>query len=93
MSATMSATAVATAAYEIAWRFLRNCPIESNLEEIDAHWVLLTLQDSGEPDVEEISFNLCQQDLNLLAYDLKDIWHEAICEAMQWDNWDRYDYD
>ena len=81
---------------DCAWEFLDNlgpCSIPEDLSEIDATWIFYTLSESGEAGVEEAALNLDRATLNGLAFDLRDIWHTARCEQLEWDRHGRYDYE
>jgi hypothetical protein len=82
--------------FQPLWRYLDNLSakqIPSDLTEIDATWVYYTLQESDDPAVEALMGYVGRRELELLAMDLRDVCHTAMCEQMEWDRHGRYDYD
>jgi hypothetical protein len=81
---------------DLAWDYLNNLgtfSIPEDLSEIDATWVYYMLDDCGEPEVEEAVEALGWADLVSLASDLRDAWHTARCEAMEWERNRPHDYE
>jgi hypothetical protein len=67
--------------------------IPEDLSEVDAHWVYCVLSDSTDPFIEDIAEFLGWFTLDGLAYDLRDTWHTARCESMEWERDRPHDYE
>jgi hypothetical protein len=91
----MKTATFADQAFTTAWEYLLNLSsydVPTDLSEITESWVFFTLEGSDDPNVEEAATILSWKEVNLMAYDLRDIWHDAKIEQMQWEYNDRYDY-
>jgi hypothetical protein len=94
-SPSMKTATFADQAFTTAWEYLLNLSsydVPTDLSEITESWVFFTLEGSDDPNVEEAATILSWKEVNLMAYDLRDIWHDAKIEQMQWEYNDRYDY-
>lgn len=77
------------------WEVLRDLPfgdIPEDLTEIDGEWCYSMLCDYCAGELWELASELTRSELDLLAFDLRDQWHTAICERMEWDRSGAYDY-
>jgi hypothetical protein len=89
-------TNATTSKPDVLWTHLRNLSYSefpSNLKKINSAWVLRTLQKSDDQQVEQSLKQATQKDLEIYAYDLRDILHEAICESIQSERFRPHDYE
>ena len=78
------------------WQYLTGVPFDGtfdDLEDIPPSWVDSARADAEDPVVLGSLEGLSWKDLQGFAEDLRDYWHTALAEAMQWDRFQRYDYD
>jgi hypothetical protein len=72
---------------------LTDMDIPSDLTEIDAAWIYAVLNDVDSECIQEALMHVTRKELDLYAYDLRDRWHTARCEALDWDRNGRFDYE
>jgi hypothetical protein len=76
------------AQYDPLWDALYNLgwsEVPTDLTEIDASWCYFALSELGQDEIDDL-LQLAPWDvMNGFAYDLRDAWHTARCEAMEFD--------